>query len=261
MCELLGMSANTPTDICFSFAGLIERGGRTGPHSDGWGIAFYEGKGTRAFHDAGASASSALADWLTSYPIKSHTVISHIRQANVGEVNLANTHPFQRELWGRMMTYAHNGQVPNIKKQPLHFYQPVGETDSEHGFCHLLDLLRSRFAQAPENPMDWFGIVANGCQEMSRLGVYNLLMTDGEYLITYCTTKLCWITRKAPFGQAQLKDADVVVDFGQETTPNDIVTVVATEPLTDNEEWHIYQPGEFRVFKHGESVFNLTLPI
>ena len=28
MCELLGMSANVPTDICFSFTGLVQRGGR-----------------------------------------------------------------------------------------------------------------------------------------------------------------------------------------------------------------------------------------
>jgi predicted glutamine amidotransferase len=41
MCELLGMSANIPTDICFSFTGLMQRGGRTGPHRDGWGITFY----------------------------------------------------------------------------------------------------------------------------------------------------------------------------------------------------------------------------
>ncbi|MDW2167180.1 class II glutamine amidotransferase, partial [Vibrio sp. 2099] len=26
MCELLGMSANVPTDICFSFTGLMQRG-------------------------------------------------------------------------------------------------------------------------------------------------------------------------------------------------------------------------------------------
>ncbi|HCS2811935.1 class II glutamine amidotransferase, partial [Pseudomonas aeruginosa] len=25
MCELLGMSANVPTDICFSFTGLVQR--------------------------------------------------------------------------------------------------------------------------------------------------------------------------------------------------------------------------------------------
>ena len=43
MCELLGMSANVPTDIVFSFTGLMQRGGKTGPHRDGWGIAFYEG--------------------------------------------------------------------------------------------------------------------------------------------------------------------------------------------------------------------------
>ncbi len=41
MCELLGMSANVPTDIVFSFTGLMQRGGRTGPHRDGWGIAFF----------------------------------------------------------------------------------------------------------------------------------------------------------------------------------------------------------------------------
>lgn len=44
MCELLGMSANVPTDITFSFTGLMQRGGRTGPHADGWGIAFTKTK-------------------------------------------------------------------------------------------------------------------------------------------------------------------------------------------------------------------------
>ena len=29
MCELLGMSANVPTDIVFSFTGLMQRGGKT----------------------------------------------------------------------------------------------------------------------------------------------------------------------------------------------------------------------------------------
>ena len=41
MCELLDMSANVPTDICFSFTGLMQRGGGCSPHRDGWGIAFY----------------------------------------------------------------------------------------------------------------------------------------------------------------------------------------------------------------------------
>lgn len=102
MCELMGMSANVPTDICFSFTGLVRRGGITGPHRDGWGIAFYEGKGCRMFHDARPSAESEIARLLERYSIKSRTVISHIRQATHGKVSLENTHPFRRELWGRV---------------------------------------------------------------------------------------------------------------------------------------------------------------
>ncbi|GGD52598.1 hypothetical protein GCM10011357_05550 [Lacimicrobium alkaliphilum] len=51
MCELMGMSANVPTDICFSFKGLRERRGRTGPHKDGWGVAFYSIKGNIDFSE------------------------------------------------------------------------------------------------------------------------------------------------------------------------------------------------------------------
>ena len=47
MCQLLGMNCNTPTDICFSFAGFQARGGLTDVHGDGWGIAFFEGRGVR----------------------------------------------------------------------------------------------------------------------------------------------------------------------------------------------------------------------
>ena len=87
MCELLGMSANVPTDIVFSFTGLMQRGGRTGPHRDGWGIAFYEGRGLRLFQDPAASCESEVALLVQRYPIKSEVVIGHIRQANVGKVS------------------------------------------------------------------------------------------------------------------------------------------------------------------------------
>ena len=43
MCQLLGMNCNTPTDVTFSFSGFAQRGGNTGEHTDGWGIAFFEG--------------------------------------------------------------------------------------------------------------------------------------------------------------------------------------------------------------------------
>ena len=138
MCELLGMSANVPTDICFSFSGLIKRGGETGSHKDGWGIAFYEGRGFRSFHDPIASADSEVAKFIQHYSIKSTQIICHIRKANRGRVCLENTHPFSRELWGQIWSFAHNGQLKGIKKKVLNGYTPIGTTDSEYAFCWIL---------------------------------------------------------------------------------------------------------------------------
>jgi hypoxanthine phosphoribosyltransferase len=149
MCELLGMNCNVPTDITFSFAGFRQRGGRTGPHQDGWGIAFYEGKGARLFHDVVPSVSSEIARLVEQYPIKSTNVISHIRRRTRSRVCIENTHPFQRELWGRTWVFAHNGYLTGIKRKPLTFYRPIGTTDSEHAFCYILDVVRSRFREPP----------------------------------------------------------------------------------------------------------------
>ncbi|MGB0467174.1 MAG: class II glutamine amidotransferase [Pontibacterium sp.] len=255
MCELLGMSANVPTDICFSFSGLMQRGGGTGPHRDGWGIAFYEGKGLRCFHDPLPSVDSEIACLIKDHPIKSHIVISHIRQANVGQVNLANTHPFSRELWGFTWTFAHNGQLDKrLFDLPLTFYQPVGDTDSEYAFCWLLGKIRARFPERPQDARELKIFIRICCDQLRELGVFNMLLTESAYLFAYCTTKLNWITRKAPFGEASLTDCDLTVDFHKETTAHDVVTVIATEPLTENETWTKLSAGEMVTFAEGMPV-------
>lgn len=257
MCELMGMSANVPTDVCFSFSGLMQRGGATGPHKDGWGIAFYEGKAVQEFRDPQPSFDSPIAKLIRSFPIKSCTVISHIRQANVGEVSLENTHPFVRELWGRKWTFAHNGQLPGVKELPLKYYKPVGATDSEHAFCWMLGVVRDAFPDMPAEPEELWRLLKSCADQLLKLGVCNLLICDAEYLYAYCSTKLHVITRRAPFGRAKLNDTELSVDFGTETTPNDIVTVVATQPLTNNESWRALAEGEFLVLKEGlELTFN-----
>ena len=252
MCELLGMSANVPTDIVFSFTGLMQRGGRTGPHRDGWGIGFYEGRGLRLFQDPTASSESEVAQWVQRYPIKSEVVIGHIRQANVGKVCLSNTHPFVRELWGRNWCFAHNGQLANFQP-PLGFYRAVGDTDSEAAFCDLLNRIREAHPE-PVEAHDFLPILVQACTEYRQSGVFNCLLSDGDWLFCFCSTKLVHITRRAPFGPARLKDVDMIVDFQAETTPNDVVTVIATEPLTEDEQWHRYEPGHWSLWKGGECV-------
>lgn len=254
MCELLGMSANVPTDIVFSFSGLVERGGNTGPHKDGWGITFYEGKGCRTFKDPDPSSDSKIANLIIDYPIKSCAVISHIRQANRGGVALENTHPFVREFWGRNITFAHNGQLSNYKSLELHDFHPVGGTDSEYAFCWIMGKLKEKYPSRPSNWQRVFKTIAKLCKQLDEFGVFNALISDGIHLLAYCSNNLCWITRRAPFGTANLIDREMAVNFKEVTTDNDVVTIIATRPLTDNEQWHTLQPKQFQLFKLGEQI-------
>ena len=254
MCELLGMPANVPTDIVFSFTGLVQRGGKTGPHTDGWGITLYEGKGCRTFKDPDPSVESKVAELVMDYPIKSCSVISHIRQANRGGVKLENTHPFIRELWGKNITFAHNGQLSGFKKLKLSHFWPVGDTDSEYAFCWIMGKLKERYTTKPRSWQAVFKYIAILCKELDSLGVFNALISDGELLLAYCSNNLSWITRRAPFGEANLIDTEFNVNFSEVTTENDVVTVIATRPLTDNEAWTKLQPREYVIFKLGEKL-------
>ena len=166
---------------------------------------------------------------------------------------MPNTHPFTRELWGYAWCFAHNGQLdPVLFNWPLRHFKPIGNTDSEYAFCWLLDQIHQRFEQRPEDPAALAEVIHQCCEQLRGIGVYNMLLSESTRLFSYCTTKLWWITRRAPFGEARLRDRDLTVDFYRETTPDDVVTVVATEPLTANEQWQRIAPGELVVFHDGE---------
>jgi glutamine amidotransferase len=256
MCQLLGMNCNVPTDICFSFEGFHRRGGATDTHADGWGIAFFEGRGCRIFLDSKSAVESPVAKLVREYPIHSMNVVAHIRRATKGVVALENTHPFVRELWGRYWIFAHNGTLHDFSPELEGFYRPVGTTDSERAFCHILERLRERFPHEAPALADAFDVLCELTREIAPHGRFNYLLSNGEYLIAHCTDKLCYILRHAPFAQAHLIDQDVTVDFNALTTPADKVAVIATTPLTDNERWIEMGVGQLVAFEHGTPVLS-----
>ena len=257
MCQLLGMNCNVPTDICFSFTGFQARGGATDVHSDGWGIAFYEGRGTGVFLEPKPSCTSPLAELVRQYPIHSKNVIAHIRKATQGVVGLENTHPFMRELWGRYWIFAHNGNLLDFTPELDGCFIPVGLTDSERAFCWLLQKLRRRFGGTPPAPGDLFAAIHELTLEIARHGEFNFLLSNGDWLFAHASTKLAYIIRQAPFTQAHLKDQDVTVDFSDMTTAADRVAVIATLPLTDNEAWTVMPAGTLWWFEEGMPVQTL----
>jgi len=283
MCQLLGMNCSAPTDFNFSFRGFCRRGGDTDIHSHGWGMGIYEGNGLREFKDKEPASQSLIAKFLTEqYQIKSFNIIAHIRYATQGEVAFENVHPFSRELWGITWCFAHNGEVPKYNDTTPYtqypmigrcsnrhsdiFYHPIGNTDSEATFCMILNALRAEFTELPTLPL-LYETLQRLCSQLVEgeedTTILNFLLGCGPYtLFAYSWpgarpgskvwNGLHYTVRTPPFAtETTLIDCDYSIDFSKVAGPNDRVAVIATKPLTSNEEWKEFRRGELLMFDYG----------
>lgn len=100
VCELFAMSARFPTTIHLSLDELARHGGATGPHRDGWGLAFVQDGDALVVREPEAASESRWLAFLQDHEVRSAIVFAHIRRATQGDRHLRNTQPFTRELGG-----------------------------------------------------------------------------------------------------------------------------------------------------------------
>jgi glutamine amidotransferase len=255
VCELLGIASSAPIDIAFSFSGFVLRGGQTGPHADGWGVSLYEGRFARTFMDDRPAYSSPLARFLRENPIETRLTVAHIRKATRGGVRLENTHPFSRVLMRRHLVFAHNGTLPTVRDRPLSIESPLGDTDSEHAFCWMLERLREAFPDGyPDDPARLGPVIFALANDLGRDGIFNFLLADGRHLFARCGDHLHHILRRPPVGQATLGDPELAVNVAEVMRGSGSLAVVSTEPLTGDEPWIAATPGTLWIFRDGELV-------
>lgn len=202
MCELLGMSSDRNATLNLSLLKLAEHGGFSGPHKDGWGVAYYEGADIRLIKDAAPAADNDWVRFIGEHDLRSRIVVAHIRYATMGERAYRNTQPFMRELAGRMHLFAHNGWLPAIVDTPAlstQRFQPVGETDSEQAFCALLDRMAGIWARRGQIPPleQRMQCVSRFAAELRRLGPANFLYSDGDALFAHGDRRLNAETNRA----------------------------------------------------------------
>lgn len=232
MCQLLAMNCSAPTDIVYSFTGFKDRGGLTDHHKDGWGIAFFEGKGVRKFLDPNPSCTSSLAEFIKHNPIESKNVIGHIRRATQGRLCLENTHPFERELWGRYWIFAHNGHLKEFKPELNSHFRPVGDTDSELVFCFIMQSLLQNFGNEMPSQSALIQFIKTLVTQINEHGEFNFILSNGDFLLAHCSTRLSYLQR--PFLKVHK------------------AAVIATLPLTEHETWTTMQAFTLAVFQDGE---------
>ena len=163
---------------------------------------------------------------------------------------LENCHPFARELWGRYWVFAHNGNLADYAPRLHAAFHPVGDTDSERAFCWLLQELSKAHASVP-GVQELSATLAELVPQVAAHGSFNFMLSNGQALWAHCSTALHYVVRQHPFGSARLQDDDLSVNFAEQTTPNDRVAVVVTEPLTADEPWAAFAAGELKVFVQG----------
>ncbi|MBI4807845.1 MAG: class II glutamine amidotransferase [Nitrosomonadales bacterium] len=242
MCELFGISSDYPVVISKELNEFRLRGGRAADNPDGWGLAWQEHGTFRIAKEPIPAHQSTLFAQLCS-STRSSLVIAHVRKASFPpDINMSNTHPFQRVCCGKEWVFAHNGMVPDIVDIELSSSNPVccptGRTDSEYAFCHLLGHIAQHFHGLPSAaPSSWFENLALGSGLVASLGKFNFLMSDGEHLIAYGHDRLHYLERTG----SGLTDG----------TPLNSV-LVATEPLEKNGKWTAFEAGELRVYRSGK---------
>jgi predicted glutamine amidotransferase len=200
MCELFGMSARFPSNVRVSLDELARHGGGTAHHRDGWGVAFLQEGDAFVVREPSAANESACLSLLRGQEIASATVIAHIRKATQGARLLRNTQPFTRELGGVVHVFAHNGTLPGIEGDTrfcARRFRRVGDTDSEHAFCALLDRLAPLWERAAERagelgreravpPVEERReVVEQFAADLRARGPANFLYADGDALFAH----------------------------------------------------------------------------
>jgi len=262
MCELFAMSSRRPTVATITLELFAARGGLDGRTIDGWGLALYDGPEIRLYREPEPARDSAWLQYVQGRRLPTQLLVSHIRHATHGAVDLSNTQPFAREIGGRMHCFAHNGRLEPLLQHTAprpHRFRPVGDTDSELAACLLFDDIAGLWQRAaPPALADRRQVVERFATAMRAQGPANFLYTDGQYLFAHGHRRtqadgriappgLWLLHRRCAVDRDQLPQAGLSLDLAP--GPQD-VTLLASVPLTD-EGWRPLAEGELLVVAAG----------
>ena len=132
-------------------------------------------------------------------------------------------------------------------------FKPVGSTDSERAFCWIMQELAKSHAGV-SSVAELTLTLRELAREIARHCTFNFMLSNGLSLWAHASTNLFYVERRHTFEHATLSDEDLSVNFAEHTQPSDRVAMVVTAPLTTNETWTPFVPGELKVFVDGAVV-------
>ena len=258
MPNLLAMSFEG--ELAPSFDLVCLQAGRELP--DGWGIGYYPGGEPSAsvLKEPAPPEGSIRSELVKAWEhLASSVFMLHIRTATWGGLSDANTQPFSRSLGGRDWLLAHAGSMEHRLAVPTDpRFEPVGSTDTEILFCHLLHRAaeggyRSIGDIPPETLRAWFS-------HHNSHGSLNVVLTDGRDLVAYSDGNgqgaiFLW-QLLPPYDNVHFGDRDLEVDLTRRGAKSRKGVILSTEPLHEHPgshpaEWRRLPPGHLVIVRQG----------
>ncbi|MFM8304435.1 MAG: class II glutamine amidotransferase [Actinomycetota bacterium] len=255
MCELLGVSVEPAARLGVYFHQFRPRAEH---NREGWGIAWWCDGHAEIRKEAIPAHESALAARLAKEHPASETFIVHVRAATVGELTVANAHPWLATALGREWVFAHNGTLQDLDRLDTGRFVQAGETDSERAFHHVLTRLER--LDAPDEQALVSEILAAGRELSQHDSRVNFLLSDGVTLYAYHDGhKTLHVLEKQAADRADLTDVhlddeDYRLSLALGDAPHERAVVVASVPLTGEAGWERLEAGAFLVIRGGRVV-------
>lgn len=253
MCRLFGLHTGAQPQTCsfwlLNAPDSLSR--QSHQQADGAGIGTFDPNGEPRL------VRSAVAAYLdpefarAAQDLTGTSFVAHVRFATDGAPSVANTHPFEQE--GRL--FAHNGAIRSLDVLDRELARRgvaelvLGETDSERYFALLTSYLRESggdVALALRRCLAWLA------ENVSVYCLNCVLATPQEvWAIRYPDTNPLWYLsgqRGTGSHPAPEDESDVRLTSrywavsGLDPTIN-TVTVVASEPMTEESQWEMITPG------------------
>jgi predicted glutamine amidotransferase len=264
VCRLFGLSAGThrvsATFWLLDAPDSLELQGRR--NRDGTGLGHFDDQGAPVVVKQPEPAYSDVEFIREARTVVSTTFVAHVRVATASAVNVENTHPFCID--GRIM--AHNGGFEELDRldDELGRYrdQVLGETDSERFAALIAERVAGNGGDVGA------GIAAAASWIAANLPMFSLnlvLATSTElWALRYPEHHRLYVLRRTT-GRGRpdraLRGRSTTMRVESDHLRDRPSVVVASEPMDDDPDWRLLEPGELlHVTPELDVITTLALP-
>ncbi len=210
-------------------------------NADGWGLENFRKNQPFVVKEPEAAFKNDDFRWQVA-KIHSKQVISHVRRATVGNVNMENTHPFVHNG----LILAHNGHIDHfslIKNKILSIITDEvskwiqGSTDSEHILAYLHHIYNQ------DRTASLATILTRGLRDIIQMirevdsgkeSALNIIFSSGKELAASCYNCSLYVLKREAVHQCQACGGTLHI---KEIPELYRAVIIASEPITTDEAW------------------------